>query len=113
MAARNKEMTTEVLCSISDVFPNLLSIPIPEDVNEVVVGLPSAAAAAMNMTRSQAELGRTPISLTESGLTSNLEVKDTLASLAATVAKSSGSSVNAEDLQKSWMSLLASAKFTY
>ena len=40
VAAQNKYMRTEILQSISGTYPNLVSIPIPED---VVMGLPSVA----------------------------------------------------------------------
>lgn len=40
LAARNKEMKVAALKSLLESFPNLLSISIPEDVNEVIVGLP-------------------------------------------------------------------------
>lgn len=43
LAARNKEMKGAALKSLLESFPNLLSISIPEDVNEVVVGLPITA----------------------------------------------------------------------
>lgn len=39
LAARNQEMRSEVLFSLRAAFPMLISIPVPEDLNEVVVGL--------------------------------------------------------------------------
>ena len=40
--ARNKEMKVGAIKSLLGSFPRLLSISLPEDVNEVVVGLPAA-----------------------------------------------------------------------
>lgn len=41
MCARNKQMKSAALKSLLEFFPSLLSISVPEQVNEVVVGLPS------------------------------------------------------------------------
>lgn len=111
LAARNKGMRTEVLHSISNVFQNLLSIPIPEDINEVVVGLPPATIAK-TLKENEAGSGCKVWTLVpEVDLTSNQEVKDTLAKLASTVAETSGRNIDVEDLLKGWTSLLASAEF--
>lgn len=44
LAARNKKMKGVALKSLLESFPKLLSISIPEDVNEVFVGLPDAVS---------------------------------------------------------------------
>ena len=44
LAARNKEMRDSALKSLLDSFPSLLCISIPEDVNQVVVGLPKTVS---------------------------------------------------------------------
>ena len=79
-----------MLRHLSDVFPSLLSIPIPEDINEVIVGLPSTRV--------------------ESDFASRQEVKDTLVTFGASVSKNSVSNVKSEDLVKEWTDLLSSTK---
>ena len=39
LAARNQGMKSQALSSLRAVFPKLICIPVPKDVNEVVVGL--------------------------------------------------------------------------
>lgn len=112
VASRNKEMRTEILRSISSTCPTLISIPIPEDINEVVVGLPLATCAAVadnspthsdNKVASMSEMSE-PLQLLES-----IEVKNTLAKLAAVVSKNSGGRFDTGDLNKEWASLLSNA----
>ena len=40
LAARNQEMKSQALSSLHVAFPKLICIPVPEDINEVVIGLP-------------------------------------------------------------------------
>ena len=42
LAARNKAVRATVIAVIRDTFPVLLNITVPQDVNELVVGLPVA-----------------------------------------------------------------------
>lgn len=44
LAARNKQLKGAALRSLLEFFPHLLSFSIPEDVNEVVVGLPGTVS---------------------------------------------------------------------
>ena len=39
LAARNQEMKSQALSSLRAAFSKLICIPVPEDVNEVVIGL--------------------------------------------------------------------------
>ena len=71
------EMRTEILQSISNSYPNLFFIPIPEDINEVVVGLPSASMTENNSASTRAS----------SLELDSIEVKDALAKI---VTKNSG-----------------------
>ena len=42
LAARSKEMKSTTLQSLRETFPSLLSLSVPEDVNEIVIALPDA-----------------------------------------------------------------------
>ena len=106
MAARNKEMRTDILQSISSTYPNLISIPIPEDINEVIVGLPSATVTDNSQTDSNHK-APTPVSATLE--LDSIEVKNSLAKVASVVSKSSSDRFNTEDLVKEWTSLLSGA----
>ena len=101
VAARNKEMRTEILRSLANTFPNLLSIPISEDINEIVVGLPSAAIA---------KDGQAGVNSIDFDLPSSQGMKDGLTNLAAKVSKSSLGRLNAEDLLTEWTDLLHGAE---
>ena len=91
LVARNKEVKSEILHCLAEVFPSLLSIPIPEDINEVLVGL----------------LSKTTVS----DFASCQEVQDVLVRFGASVSKNSVSdAVNSVDLVKEWTSLLSDAK---
>ncbi len=41
LAARNKEARNDILSSFTKTFINVWTIPVPEDVNEIVVASPS------------------------------------------------------------------------
>ena len=99
VASRNKEMRTEILQSISSTYPNSVSIPIPEDINEVVVGMPT--------TMSDHE-GSTPSSATLEF--DSTEVKIALANLATVVSKNSGGKFDVESLLKEWTNLFSCSK---
>ena len=90
LAARNMERKTEILRQLADTFPTLLSIPIPEDINEIIVGLPSTSV--------------------ESDFASHQEIKDMLVKFSASVSKNSVSAVKSEDLVKEWTDLISGAK---
>ena len=98
VASRNKEMRTKILQSISSSYPNLVSIPIPEDINEVVVGLPTAI--------SDHEVS-TPVPVSATLEFDSIEVKSTLTNLAAVVSKNSGGKFDVESLLKEWTNLLS------
>ena len=94
LAARNIEMKKEFLRQLSDYFPKLLSIPIPEDVNEIIVGLPSTGTSVEP----------------DHDFASCQEIKDMLVKFSASVSKTSVSAVKSEDLAKEWTDLLSTAK---
>ena len=106
MVARSKEMRTEILQSISGTYPNLISIPIPEDINEVVVRLPSATVTDNSQTDSNHKVS-TPVSSTLE--LDSADVKNTLAKVASVVSRSSGGKFDTVDLIKEWTSLLSGA----
>ena len=99
VSSRNKEMRTEILQSISSTYPNLVSIPIPEDINEVVVGMPTAMSD---------HDGSIPLSATLEF--DSTEVKSALANLATVVSKNSGGKFDVESLLKEWTNLLSCSK---
>ena len=105
MAARNKEMRTEILRSIANTHPNIVSIPIPEDINEVVVGLPISSR-----NRTDHNVSTTGLSTVEVDLTASLDVREALARLAALVSLNSISKVDVDNLLKEWRDFLSSAK---
>jgi hypothetical protein len=84
VASRNKEMRTETLRSISCTYPQLISIPIPEDINEVVVGLPTGMSHSLSATQ----------------VFDSIEVNSAITNLAAVISKNSGSKVDVESLLK-------------
>ena len=100
MAARNKEKRAEILQSISNTYPNLISIPITEDINEVLLGLPSASVTDEKLS--------TCVSSTLK--LDSVKVKDALAKLATIVSKNSGAKFDTEGFLKQWTSLLLSAE---
>ena len=106
MAARNKEKRTEILHSLARHFSDVISIPISEDINEVIIGLPYSDLGCVKDQDGSA-------SKTNISLASNQKVKDRLANLAVTVSKNSGGRLNADDLITDWTSLLASSRFVY
>ena len=79
VASQNKEMRTEILKLISGTYPSLVSIPIPEDINEVVVGLPSVASSQTDCDH------KVPMPVSAILELDSIEVKNTLAKLAAVV----------------------------
>lgn len=99
VASRNKEMRTEILQSISSTYPNSVSIPIPEDINEVVVGMPTAKSDHEGSTPSLATLQF-----------DSIELKIALANLATVVSKNSGGKFDIESLLKEWTNLLSCSK---
>ena len=98
LAARNRKKRTEILCCLNDTFPNLVSIPVPEDINEVIVAVPSATIA-----KSYGQAG----SKFTLNLSSNQEVKEGLINLTSIISKNSA---NNEDFLKEWTGLLGRAK---
>ena len=106
-------MRTEILRSISSTYSTLISIPIPEDINEVVVGLPLATCAAVADNSPTHSDNKVPASVSEMSeplqLLESIEVKNTLAKLAAVVSKNSGGRFDTGDLNKEWTSLLSNA----
>ena len=98
VASRNKELRTETLRSISCIYPQLISIPIPEDINELVVGLPTGMSDHVS----------TSISATLEF--DSVEVKSALANLATVISKNSGGKFEVGSILKEWTNLLSSSK---
>lgn len=92
-------MRTGILHSLAKHFPRLHSIPIPEDINEVVVGLPSA-------TVDQSAAGSCSKADLNAIMVSSEEVKDRLSSLAMTVSKNSFGKLDRDELVREWTDLL-------
>ena len=105
LAARNKERRSEILHYLSDTFQNLVSIPIPEDINEVIVAVLSGTIA-----KNRGQTGPDCKARFELNLKSNQELKEGLINLTTTISKNSVSRVNAEDFLKEWTGLLEGAK---
>ena len=101
VASRNKELRTETLRLISCSFPQLVSVPIPEDINEMVVGLPTGVKDH------QISTTRALSAILEFD---SIEVKSALANLAAVVSKNSGGKFDVESILKEWKNLLSSSK---
>ena len=108
-------MRIELLQSISNVYSSLVSIPIPEDINEVLVGLPSngvlsqAADSRIALDHSQkvSSAGQATVQI---DLASRLDVRESLARLAALVSMNSISKVEVGDLIAEWTNFLSVAK---
>ena len=99
VASRNKELRTETLCSISCIYPRLISIPIPEDINELVVGLPTGTSVSA--------------SLSATFEFDTIEVNSALANLAAVVSKNSSGNFEVESILKEWTNLLSSSRIIH
>ena len=99
IASRNKELRTETLRSISCIYSQLISIPIPEDINELVVGLPTG-------TNDSASLSATLEF-------DNIKVKSALANLAAVISKNSSGNVEVESILKEWTNLFSSSRLIH
>lgn len=98
VASRNKELRTETLRLISCTYPRLVSIPIPEDINEVVVGLPTGMSDSASVS---------PTLEFDS-----IEVKSALANLATVISKNSGGKFDRESLLEEWANSLSCSKLT-
>ena len=90
LAARNREKRTEILRCLSDTFPNLVSIPVPEDINEVIVAVPSAT-----ITKNGQQTGSDCEAKFELNSASNQQIKERLINLTSIISKNS---VNTENL---------------
>ena len=99
VASRNKELRTEALYSISCIYPQLFSIPIPEDINELVVGLPTGTndSASLSVTHEF----------------DTVEVKSALANLAAVISKNSSGNIEVESVLKEWTNLFSSSRLIH
>ena len=107
LAARNRDMRATVTAAIRDTFPVLLNITVPQDVNELVVGLPvarndiiqspgSIPDTAQPSTRlNSIKTGQADSSsISDTGNVQRLStgvVRDSVASLARTISASFGS----------------------
>jgi len=75
LVARNRDLHDSVLEAICQTFPLSLHIPVPEDVNEIVVGLLQANDDIIGQNTDQTDDGRQPFVVTPA-------VKDSVAILA-------------------------------
>lgn len=91
-------MRTEILQSISGTYPNLISIPIPEDINDVLVGLPLSECFQITTTSVSSILEL-----------DSAEVKNAVARLATIASKSCSGRFNVDELFKERISLLSGA----
>ena len=98
-------MRTEILQSVSGIYPNFVSIPIPEDINEVVMGLPSVASSLPDSDHKVPMLVLAILELDSIGF----EVKNTLSKLAAVVSKNYGGRFDTENLINECTSCLSGA----
>ena len=99
VASRNKELRTETLRLISCTYPQLISIPIPEDINELIVGLPTGTSDSA--------------SLSATLEFDSVEVKSAVANLAAVISKNSGGKFEVESVLKEWTNLLSSSRLIH
>ena len=99
VASRNKELRTETLRSMSCTYPHLISIPIPEDINELVVGLPTGTSDSA--------------SLSATLEFDSVEVNSALANLATVISKNSGGKFDVESILKEWKNLLSSSRLLH
>lgn len=95
LAARNKELRETVIKSFNESFSTLLTIPIPEDVNEVLVGIPHHID---EVTLSSATTRSGSLRTSRPKLTCNSHLKDSVANLASMIAENSGGSQDAQNV---------------
>ena len=96
-------MRTEILQSVSGIYPNFVSIPIPEDINEVVMGLPSVASSLPDSDH------KVPMPVLAILELDSIEVKNTLSILTAVVSKNYGDRFDTENLTNEWTNCLSGA----
>ena len=101
LAARNRDLHDSVLEAICQTFPVSLHIPVPEDVNEIVVGLLQANDDIIGQNTDQSDDGRQPFVVTPA-------VKDSVTILARMIATHS-SSEDIHSVQKELLEFLGSA----
>ena len=103
LAARNKDLRSKVLHSVQETYPNLLLIPVPEDVNEVLVAL--SHDSVLHLGKQSNSVKKDTAHRTDL-LSDN--VKASVATLAGVLASGSSSLLNAKDLEEEWQTVLAS-----
>ena len=121
LVARNQDMRATVISAVTDTFPVLLNITVPQDVNELVVGLPVARDDIIpspdsipDATQPSGSLDSIKTGQSDASLVSDTmrlsrgAVRDSVAGLARTISISSGS-LTVEDVETFLLEQLESA----
>ena len=101
LAARNQELHDATLTAIGATFPLLLIIPVPEDVNEIIIGLPQTRDDIISDSADQSDHSRRPIVL-------SVDLKESVANLARMIVGGS-SSLGFETVEREMLECLESA----
>ena len=101
LAARNQELHDSTLTAIGATFPLLLIIPVPEDVNEIIVGLPQTRDDIIGDTADQSDQSKRPVVI-------SVDLKDSVTNLTRMIIAGS-SSQDFETVEKELLECLESA----
>ena len=101
LAARNQELHDSTLTTIEATFPLLIIIPVPEDVNEIIIGLPQTRDDIISDSADQSDHSRRPVVL-------SVDLKDSVANLARMIVTGS-SSLDFETVEKELLECLECA----
>ena len=112
LVARNEKMKQSALKSLKEQFPSLLSVSVPEDVNEVVIALPSIEFRVQLLSG-----GVRPKECVESDKLTFVcgQVSDSVLKRVSVLAKHaekcSSGDIKAELLQSKWIKYLSDVSF--
>lgn len=108
LAARNQALKSEVLREVQVMYPQLLIIPVPEDINEVIVGLPQTDSARIPSPNPDLHEGLSDVRSCYEEIFSP-GVRKNVTTLAKLVAAASKEKRTEEDLEKEWSTFLKTA----
>lgn len=101
LAARNQELHDSTLAAIGATFSLLLTIPVPEDVNEIIVGLPQTRDDIIGDSADQSDHSRRSVVI-------SVDLKDSVTNLTRMIVARS-SSLDFEMVEKELLECLESS----
>lgn len=101
LAARNQQLHDSTLAAIGPTFSLLLTIPVPEDVNEIIVGLPQTRDDIIGDSADQSDHSRRSVVI-------SVDLKDSVTNLTRMIVARS-SSLDFETVEKELLECLESS----